>query len=41
MLTASNFDQQVQLENVVQEQFGKYDLTTVARTYGSIHYLPE
>ena len=29
MLTASNFNQQVQLENVVQEQFGKYDLTTV------------
>ena len=29
MLTASGYDMQVRLENVVQESFGKYDLTTV------------
>ncbi|MCG7333906.1 hypothetical protein MHZ95_01295 [Sporosarcina sp. ACRSM] len=29
MLTASNYDQQVRLENSVQTHFGKYDLTSV------------
>ncbi len=29
MLTAKGYDKQVRLENVVQESFGKYDLTEV------------
>ncbi len=37
MLTAYNYDQVVKLENVVQKQFGKYDLTSVLPEPGIVN----